>query len=321
MQIGYKLFAEDVAPKELIRRAVEAERAGFDFVEISDHFHPWLPEHEHSSFAWVILSAIAARTETLRMATGVTCPSIRYHPAIVAQAAATLQIVSDGRFTLGVGAGERLSERIVGQGWPEVGDRHQRLRESLEIIRLLWSGGSHSYRGEHLRLTDARVYDLPETLPEIVVAAGGPQAASLAAELGDGIFSTDPDADLVEAWTAAGGSGPRYAEVPTAFAPDARSGAESAHRRFRFGALGWKVLAELPDPTAFDQATASVTVDAMEESFACGPDVARHAEVFGEFRDAGFDHLALMDASEDPDAFFRFFADELGPRLRADPAA
>jgi G6PDH family F420-dependent oxidoreductase len=317
MQIGYKLFAEDVAPKELIRRAVEAERAGFDFVEISDHFHPWLPEHEHSSFAWAILSAIAARTESLRLATGVTCPSIRYHPAIIAQAAATLQIISDGRFTLGIGAGERLSERIVGEGWPEVGDRHRRLREALEIIRMLWSGGTHSYRGEFLRLTDARVYDLPDTLPEIVVAAGGPQAADLAAELGDGIFSTEPDASLVEAWTAAGGDGPRYAEAPTAFAPDARTGAESAHRAFRFGPLGWKVLAELPDPAAFDEATAAIGVEDMEEAFACGPDVERHLEVIEPYREAGFDHIALMDGGPDPDAFFAFFADELGPRLRA----
>jgi G6PDH family F420-dependent oxidoreductase len=316
MQIGYKLFAEDVAPNELIRRAVEAERAGFDFVEISDHFHPWLPEHQHSPFAWAILSAIAAKTSTLRLATGVTCPSIRYHPAIIAQAAATLQIISDGRFTLGVGAGERLSERIVGQGWPEVGDRHQRLREALEIIRLLWSGGTHSYRGDFLELHDARVYDLPDALPEIVVAAGGPQAAALAAELGDGLFATEPDASLLEAWRAAGGDGPRYGEVPTAFAPDERAGAEAAHRRFRFGPLGWKVLAELPDPTAFDQATKHVRVDDMTDAFACGPDVDRHAEVFGQFADAGFDHLALMDGGPDPDAFFAFFADELGPRLR-----
>lgn len=317
MQIGYKLFAEDVAPKELIRRAVEAERAGFDFVEISDHFHPWLPEHQHSSFAWAILSAIAAKTDTLRLLTGVTCPSIRYHPAIIAQAAATLQIISDGRFTLGVGAGERLSERIVGQGWPEVGDRHRRLREALEIIRLLWSGGTHSYRGDFLTLQDARVYDLPETLPEIVVAAGGPQAAKLAAELGDGVFATDPDGSLIEAWTAAGGDGPRYCEVPTAFAPDARAGAEAAHARFRFGPLGWKVLAELPDPAAFDQATQAIRVEDMEEAFACGPDVEVHVAAFREFRDAGFDHLALMDGGPDPDAFFGFFQDELGPRLRA----
>ncbi|GEK81040.1 TIGR03557 family F420-dependent LLM class oxidoreductase [Agrococcus baldri] len=318
MEIGYKLFAEDVAPKELIRRAVEAERAGFDFVEISDHFHPWLPEHRHSAFAWSILAAIAAQTQTLRLATGVTCPSVRYHPAIIAQAAATTQIISDGRFTLGIGAGERLSERIVGAGWPEVGDRHRRLREALEIIRMLWRGETCSYRGEFLRLEDARVYDLPETLPEIVVAAGGPQAAELAAELGDGLFATDPDPELIAAWERAGGSGPRYNEVPLAFAPDERAGAEAAHRRFRFGPLGWKVLAELPDPAAFDQATQTVRVEDMQEAFACGPDVERHVEVFEQFRGAGFDHLALNDAGDDPDGFFAFFADELGPRLRAD---
>lgn len=320
MQFGYKLFAEDVAPKELIRRAVEAERAGFDFVEISDHFHPWLPEHRHSAFAWSILAAIAAKTETLRLATGVTCPSIRYHPAIIAQAAATTQIISDGRFTLGVGAGERLSEHIVGAGWPEVGDRHRRLREALKIIRLLWEGGTHSYRGEFLKLEDARVYDLPERLPQIVIAAGGPQAARLAAEAGDGIFATDPDASLLRAWADAGGSGPRYGEVPLSFAPDERAGAEAAHRRFRFGVLGWKVNAELPDPTAFDQATQTVRIDDMQEAFACGPDVERHLEVFAPFRDAGFDHLALNDAGDDPDGFFEFFANELRPRLRGDAA-
>jgi G6PDH family F420-dependent oxidoreductase len=180
-----------------VRQAVRAEEVGFDFVEISDHFHPWLQSHRHSGFAWSVLAAIAARTERFELATGVTCPFIRYHPAIIAQAAATTALLSDGRFTLGVGSGERLNEHVVGHGWPPVEVRHEMLRESVEIMRLLWSGGYHSYRGEHLTLEDARVFDLPDTPPAIAVAAGGPRAARLAAEVGAGIFVTEPRADLL----------------------------------------------------------------------------------------------------------------------------
>ncbi|GAA4875558.1 LLM class F420-dependent oxidoreductase [Serinicoccus chungangensis] len=316
MQIGFKLFAENFSPTELVRQAVEAERAGFDFVEISDHFHPWLPEHEHSPFAWSVLAAIAASTERIGLATGVTCPTIRYHPAIIAQAAATTQILAGGRFTLGVGSGERLNEHVVGQGWPEVRDRHQLLREALEIIRLLWQGGYHSYRGEFLTIEDARVFDLPDTLPDIVVAIGGPQAARLAADLGDGIFTTDPDASLIEAFEQAGGSGPRYTEVPLAWAPDEQSAAESAHRMFRFGLGSWRVNSELPNPAHFDAATQFITPDSMREVFACGPDVERHVEVATQFADAGFDRLALISAGPDVDGFMRFFTDELRPRLQ-----
>jgi G6PDH family F420-dependent oxidoreductase len=317
MKIGYKLFAEGYDPKEIVRQAVEAERAGFDFVEVSDHFHPWLYDHGHSGFAWSMLAAIAARTETIGLATGVTCPSIRYHPAIVAQAAATTALLSDDRFTLGVGAGEQLNEHIVGRGWPSVSERHEIFREALEIIRLLWSGGYHSYEGKHLRLEDARVFDLPETPPPIAVAIGGSRAAAIAAEQGDGIFTTDPDSKLVSAYEAAGGSGARYAEVPLAWAPDEESAARSAHKLFRFGLLGWKVLSELPNPINFEQATEFIEVDDVREVFACGPDAARHLEVARQFADAGFDHLALVNAGPDPDGFFDFFAAELAEPLRA----
>lgn len=178
MKIGYKLAAESFGPEELVRQAVLAEQAGFDFVEMSDHFHPWLDVQGHSPFAWTVLGAIAAKTERIGLATGVTCPTVRYHPAIIAQAAATLALLSDGRFTLGVGSGERLNEHVTGEGFPNsVAERHTRLREALEIIRLLWSGGYRSYDGRYLKLDDARVFDLPQELPEIAVAAGGPAAA------------------------------------------------------------------------------------------------------------------------------------------------
>jgi G6PDH family F420-dependent oxidoreductase len=179
VKIGYKLFAEAFPPQELVAQAVRAEEAGFDFVEISDHYHPWLFSHDHSGFAWSVLGAIAARTGRIELATGVTCPFLRYHPAIVAQAAATTAVLSDGRFTLGVGAGERLNEHVVGRGWPAASVRHELLREALEIIRLLWSGGYQSYQGRHLTLEDARVFDLPDTPPRIAVAIGGPEAAQV----------------------------------------------------------------------------------------------------------------------------------------------
>lgn len=316
MKLGYKLFAEGFAPKEIVRQAVEAERAGFDFVEVSDHFHPWLYDHGHSGFAWSMLAAIAARTEKLELATGVTCPFIRYHPAIVAQAAATTALISDGRFTLGLGAGEQLNEHVVGTGWPSVSERHEMFREALEIIRLLWEGEYCSYEGRHLKLEDARVFDLPDPLPRIAVAIGGRSGAEIAADLGDGIFATDPDPALVGAYRDAGGDGATYGEVPLAWADDPDLAAESAHRRFRFGLLDWKVLTELPNPVNFEAAAEFITVDSVRDAFACGPEVDRHLEVAREFAEAGFDHLALINAGPDPDGFFEFFAAELEPRLR-----
>ncbi|MEU4195388.1 TIGR03557 family F420-dependent LLM class oxidoreductase [Kribbella sp. NPDC026611] len=316
VKVGFKLIAEAYGPAEIVEQAVRAEEAGFDFVEVSDHFHPWVSEHEHSGFAFSMLGAIAARTSAVGLATGVTCPFIRYHPAIVAQAAATLSILSGGRFTLGIGAGERLNEHVVGAGWPAVATRHEMLREALEIIRLLWSGGYHSYDGKHLKLEDARVFDLPDELPAIAVAAGGPEAARLAAELGDALFVTEPDADLVTAYGEAGGDGPRYAEVPLAWAATEEDAAESARRLFRFGLTGWKVQAELPNPVNFDAATELITTDHLLDQFGCGPDVNRHLEIARPFVEAGYDHLALINAGPDMPTFFDFFTKELAPALR-----
>jgi G6PDH family F420-dependent oxidoreductase len=317
MRLGYKLIAEAFDPKEIVRQGVLAEEAGFDFVEVSDHYHPWLPETNHSGFAFGMLSNLAARTERIGLATGVTCPSFRYHPAIVAQAAATLAILSDGRFTLGVGSGERLNEHVVGDAWPNATTRQHRLREALEIIRLLWEGGYASYDGRYFQLDDARVFDLPEVLPVIAVAAGGEQAAELAAELGDGLFATDPDPELVTAYRQAGGDGPRYTEVSLAYGPDEDVAAAHAHETFRFGLLGWKVLSELPNPVNFDAATAHITPDHIKEEFGCGPDVATHVAAVQPFVDAGFDHVTLVNAGPDVDGFFTHFRDELADAVRA----
>ncbi|BEL07437.1 LLM class F420-dependent oxidoreductase [Actinoplanes sichuanensis] len=315
MRIGYKLAAEGFGPKELVRQAVRAEEAGFDFVEISDHYHPWLDVQGHSPFAWNVLSAIAARTDRIGLATGVTCPTVRYHPAIIAQAAATLAILSDGRFTLGVGSGERLNEHVVGQGFGSVRERHERLREALDIINLLWSGGYQSYQGRYLQLEDARVFDLPETLPVIAVAAGGTAAAELAATHGGGLFATEPRADLVTTFTGHGGRGPKYAEMPVAWAPTEAEAITEAHRTTRWAVTGWKVMAELPNPVNFEAASATVTEDDVRGLLTAGPDPEPYAARFNDYTDAGFDHIVLMNTGPDPDGFFDFFAKELRTRL------
>ncbi|MGW8846290.1 TIGR03557 family F420-dependent LLM class oxidoreductase [Streptomyces xiamenensis] len=318
MQIGYKLAAEGYGPAELVRQAVAAEAAGFDFVEISDHFHPWLDSQGHSPFAWGVLGAIAARTERIGLATGVTCPTVRYHPAVIAQAAATLALLSEGRFTLGVGSGERLNEHVVGRGFPDsVRVRQDMLREALEIIRLLWRGGYRSYEGRYLRLEDARVFDLPPSPPVLAVAAGGEEAARMAGELGDGLFATEPRGELVRAFRDAGGGGPRYAEVPVAWAPDESSAARAALETSRWALTGWKVMSELPNPVNFDAAAATVREEDVLNHFACGPDPQRYAEVAQPFVDAGFDHLVMQNAGPDPDGFLDFYRSDLDSRLRA----
>ena len=317
MQLGYKLAAEAFGPAELVRQAVRAQDAGFDFVEISDHYHPWLDNQGHSPFAWNVLSAIAAKTDRIRLVSGVTCPTVRYHPAIVAQAAATLALLSDGRFTLGVGAGERLNEHIVGAGFPtDVAGRHRLLREALEIIRLLWRGGYQSYDGHHLQLSDARIFDLPDEPPVIAVAAGGAEAARIAGELGDGLFATEPKPHLVARYREVGGAGPHYAEVPTAWAPDEHTAAQAALDTARWAVLGWKVMSELPNPVNFAAATSTVREDDILNAFACGSDIQRYLQVAQPFVDAGFDHLVLLNTGPDPDGFQDFFRDELGDQLR-----
>ena len=315
MQYGYKLSAEGFDPKELVRQAKLAEASGFDFVEMSDHYHPWLDSQGHSPFAWTVLGAIAAETDRIGLATGVTCPTVRYHPAIIAQAAATLAIVSDDRFTLGVGAGERLNEHVVGRGFPAVAERQEMLREALEIIRLLWQGGYRSYRGEYLDLEDARVFDLPDRLPVIAVAAGGPDAAELAAELGDGLFGTEADPELLGAYRDAGGSGPRYGEVGLAWAEDEEQAVRAAFESSRWSLAGWKVMSELPNPVNFDASAQYVREEDVAAQMPCGPEVAKHVAAVRSYEQAGYDHVVLANNGPDPDGFMDFFTRELKPAL------
>jgi G6PDH family F420-dependent oxidoreductase len=317
MQVGLKLATEAFGPKEIIRQTVAAEEAGFDFVELSDHFHPWLEEQGHSGFTWSMLGSMAAQTSRIGLVTGVTAPIIRYHPAIIAQAAATVQIISDNRFTLGIGAGERLNEHIVGGGWPAVRIRHHMLTEALEIINLLWQGGYQSYEGKYLTLEDARIWDLPDQLPAIAVAAGGPGAARLAAHHGSGLFATEPEASYIEEFTKAGGSGPKYAEVPMSWAETEDAAVQEALEKSRWALTGWPVMSELPNPVNFDAASGSVNAEDIKGQFSVGPDLDAHLEQVKPFVEAGFDHIVLQNTGPDPDGFIAVCQSEFIERVKS----
>jgi G6PDH family F420-dependent oxidoreductase len=311
-KFGYTLYCEGNPPKDLVRQAVAAEEAGFDFLVISDHYHPWLTSQSHSAFAWSVLGAVAHATDRIELATMVTCPIMRYHPAIVAQMAATVAVLSDERFTLGLGAGERLNEHIVGLGWPPVDVRHEMLREAVQVIRQLWDGGYVSHRGEHFVVEDARVFDLPRRRIPTYVAAGGPRAAELAADIADGVCATEPDERIVSGFLAAGGDpGGTWGQVVLAWADDDETGLADAHAQFRFATGGWKVQSELPNPVNFDAATQTIAPADLAEVIPAGPDVDRHAAAVRAFVDAGFEHIAVAYPGSDVAGFMRFWSDRL----------
>lgn len=313
---GVKLMSELRSPAELVDHAVEAEERGFDFVAISDHIHPWLSDHEHSPSAWPVLGAIASRTEQIEIATGITCPILRYHPLIVAQMAATVAVMSAGRFTLAVGAGERLNEHVTGDHFPSVDVRHEMLGEAIEVMRLAWGGGFVSHRGTHYTVDDARIYDLPERPIPLVVGVSGGKSLDLAEACGaDGIMATDPEASIIDGWRERGGdTAVTYTEVPFAVAEDEERGLELAHRLFRFGAPGWAVMSELPSPMNFDAATALVRPEDLSDSIPHGPEPKSYVEAVRQFLDAGFERVSFVPVGDDLDRFWAV-ADEVRQEL------
>jgi G6PDH family F420-dependent oxidoreductase len=316
VKLGYKLMTEEHGPKALVENAVRAEAAGFDFVGASDHFHPWLNSQGHSPFAWSVLGAIAHATTTIGIATGLTCPIIRYHPAIIAQAAATVSLMSESRFTLAVGAGERLNEHVVGEPWPSLQQRHEMLGEAIDICRMLWAGDICTYSGLHYELDHAKLFDRPDKPVPIIVGVSGEQSLGLAQTHGDGIMAVEPESTLVDGFRGKGGrEGPCYGELSLAYAATEEAGRLLAHERFRFGALGWSVMSELPTPEAFEAATRFVRPDDLVESIPAGPDPEPHVKAIRKFIDAGFDHVALVGIGPDQAGFIEFFERELRPRL------
>ena len=315
IEIGYAVSSEEHSPSASVKHAERAEEIGFSFIGVSDHFHPWIDRQGHSPFVWSLLGAMAQATERIRIGTGVTCPIQRIHPAIIAQAAATTACLMPGRFFLGVGTGEALNEHILGLRWPPSDIRRDMLEEAVEVIRLLWQGGSQTHRGEHYTVENARIYDLPEQLPEIIVAGSGTKAAEFAARIGDGFWSTSPDSELIETFKNAGGRGMRLGQLTVCFAEDEAEARRTAHEWWPNTSIPGQLSQDLPTPKHFEQAAQNVTEDMVADVVICGPDVGRYTERITEYADAGFDHIYLHQIGEDQEAFFRFAETELLPAL------
>lgn len=317
-RFGYTLMTEHSGPRELVRDAARAEQAGFDFEVMSDHYFPWLDSMGHSPNAWVTLGAVAHATSSVELMTYVTCPTVRYHPAVVAQQAATVGLISEGRFLLGLGAGENLNEHIVGRGWPPVNVRHGMLREAVQIIRSLFGGGYVNFAGEHFRVDSAKLWDVGTPPPQMGLAVSGPQSAALAGELADAMIAVEPQAELGQLFDAAGGSGKRrIGQVPISWDPSRDRAIERAHDQFRWFGGGWKVNAELPGTAAFAGATQFVRPEDVAEGISCGPDVQAHAEAVKAFIDAGFTDVAVCQVGGDTQPEFLDWAErELLPALR-----
>jgi len=313
-QFGYSLASEEHRPLDLVRQAAQAEESGFDFAAISDHYHPWIDAQGHSPFVWSVLGGIANATTKLEIGTGVTCPMLRIHPAIIAQAAATVGCLMPGRFFLGVGTGENLNEHILGDKWPEHEVRSEMLEESLEVIRLLWEGEQVSHQGMYYTVENARVYDVPDELPPIHVAASGPRAAELAGRIGDGLITTAPEQELAEGFRSAGGADkPLYGQLTVCWAESREAAMKTAHEIWPTAAIRGEASQELPAPAHFEQLAQMVTPEAVAESVICGPDPEPVLEKIREFEEAGFNNVYLHQVGSDQDGFFRFAERELLP--------
>src|SRR3954447_6092883 len=320
VRYGYTLMTEQSGPAALVRDALAAERAAFDFEVISDHYFPWLDSQGHAPNAWVTLGAVASATEQVELMTYVTCPIMRYHPAVVAQQAATAGLLSGGRFTLGLGAGENLNEHVVGRGWPPANVRHEMFVEAVEIIRALLEGGYVNYAGSHFRVDSAKVWDLPEDRVPLGVAVSGDQSIEKFAPLADHLIAVEPEAALVEKWdsVASGRSSRKIGQIPVCWDTDKERAVERAHSQFRWFGGGWKVNAELPGPSGFAGATQFVRPEDVAGSIPCGPDVDAIVEAVSEFTKAGFTDVALVQVGDEGQEDFLAVAEkEILPALRA----
>jgi len=315
-ELGYALSSEEHPPADLVAHARRAEEAGFRFALISDHFHPWVDRQGHSPFVWTVLGGIAQATERLEVGTGVTCPTVRIHPAILAQAAATTADLFGGRFFLGVGTGENLNEHVTGARWPSVDVRLEMLEEAVEVIRRLWRGELTSHEGKHYTVENARIYTLPERLPPIHVAAGGAKAAEVAGRIGDGYIGTSPDADTLRAFAEAGGRDkPRYGQVTVCWAADEADARKTALEWWPNAGLSGQLSQELPLPSHFEQAASLVTEDTLAESLPLGPDPERHLSTIRQYFDAGYDHVYVHQIGPDQAGFFDFYRREILPKV------
>jgi coenzyme F420-dependent glucose-6-phosphate dehydrogenase len=318
MEMGYALSSEENSPKDLVRQAKRAEDAGFSFALVSDHYHPWIKRQGHSPFVWAVVGGISQVTDRLSLGTGVTCPILRIHPAIIAQAAATAAMMMPGRFFLGLGTGENLNEHILGTHWPPIQVRQEMLKEAVKLLRLLWRGGNQSFWGKYYTVENAQLFSLPERPPPIMIAAAAPQSAELAGSIGDGLISTVPKEDLVKRFRAADGSAekPCYGQMTVCWAERKEQAKQVAREWWPVAAIPGKLMSELATPAEFEAAAKLITDDAIESSVVCGPDAADYTAEIAAFSAAGFDHIYIHQVGPDQEGFLRFYEREIAPKLR-----
>jgi coenzyme F420-dependent glucose-6-phosphate dehydrogenase len=314
-EYGYALSSEEHPPSDLVRNAKAAEDAGFTFALVSDHYHPWIDAQGHSPFVWSTIGAVAQATDRLVLGTGVTCPMIRIHPAIIAHAAATSAALMPGRFFLGVGSGENLNEHVLGDKWPAADERLEMFEEAIEVIRLLWEGGFQSFRGEFYDVEQARIYTLPDEPPPLAIAASKPLAAELAGRLGDAFIGVAPDAEVLDKFDEAGGSGkPKYGQITACWAESEEAGRKTIAEVWPNAGLKGDLSQELATPVLFEQACELVREEDLE-SLPAGPDPEPYIEAAREYEQAGFTHIYFHQIGRDQEGFFRFWRGQLQPRL------
>jgi coenzyme F420-dependent glucose-6-phosphate dehydrogenase len=321
---GYALSSEEHQPTDLVRHAVLAEEAGFEFALISDHFHPWIDRQGHSPFVWSVLGGIANATQRIQVGTGVTCPTIRIHPAIIAQAAATTAAMMPGRFFLGVGTGENLNEHVLGDKWPDWDLRARMLAEAVEVIRELWKGDVTSFDGMFYEVENARLYTLPEDPIPIMVAASGERAATLAGEIGDGFITTAPKRELIAAFEkgsktrrSKAAARPLYGQVTVCWGRDERAARKTAHELWPTAGIPGEAGQELPNPKHFEQLAELVSEDLIAERVVCGPDIDRHVAALQEYVDAGFSHVYVHQIGPDQEGFIEAYATDVLPKVKS----
>jgi G6PDH family F420-dependent oxidoreductase len=316
MKIGYFLSSEEWGPRDLIELAGKAERAGFEGLWISDHYHPWSDEQGHSPFVWAVIGALAEATSQ-KVTTAVTCPMVRIHPAVIAQAAATASILLQGRVCLGVGSGEALHEHNLGDDWPQADERLEMLEEAVEVIRALWQGGVQSHRGRHYRVEHARVYDLPDPPPPILVSGFGPKAIDVAAKIGDGFATVGPDADAVKRFRGGAKNNGTLVQggLKVCWGSDEAQARQTAHRLWANDGLPGELAQVLPTTQHFEQASQLVTEEMIAEETPCGPDIDRHVKAVQEYADAGFDEVYVQQIGPEQDAFFEAYREHVLPRF------
>jgi coenzyme F420-dependent glucose-6-phosphate dehydrogenase len=315
VELGWTLSSEEHPPNRLVEIARLAEDAGFGFAVVSDHYHPWIDRQGQSPFVWSVVGGVAHATERIRLGTGVTCPTIRIHPAIVAQAAATSAAMLPGRFFLGVGSGENLNEHVVAPRWPSAAVRLDMLEEAIEVIRELWEGKLVSHRGTHFEVENARLYTLPDEPPPIYVAGSGDKSASLAASQGDGLIGTAPTKEFIQSYRDAGGDGPRYGQLHVCWAEREDQARKTALEVWPNVAIPGELSQELPQPQHFEEAAQTITEEMVAELVPCGPDPETHLAQLRKFVDAGYDHVFVHQIGDDQEQAIDFYRREILPRL------